>query len=163
MNRYHPIRLSLLDVYDLLLPNNFDLLDTPLPSPSLQAFSCPGGFENTGIKMHSHKMLAGRATSTSALGAASSRTLPSATVASRYTPSKSQPRNRTFATVQEGTPKRTHGGLRDEDRIFQNLYGHHGADLKSAMKYGDWYRTKDIILKGHEWVRSSLFGHKVRD
>lgn len=57
-----------------------------------------------------------------------------------------------MATVQEGTPKRVHGGLRDQDRIFQNLYGHHGADLKSAMKYGDWYKTKEIILKGHDWV-----------
>jgi hypothetical protein len=50
-------------------------------------------------------------------------------------------------------PKRTHfGGLKDQDRIFQNLYGHHGADLKSAKKYGDWYKTKEILLKGHDWV-----------
>jgi NADH dehydrogenase (ubiquinone) flavoprotein 1 len=53
-------------------------------------------------------------------------------------------------------PKKTKfGGLKDQDRIFQNLYGHHGTDLKSAMKYGDWYKTKEIILKGHEWVRIS--------
>lgn len=51
-------------------------------------------------------------------------------------------------------PKRTKfGGLKDQDRIFQNLYGHHGADLKSAMKYGDWHKTKEIILKGDDWVR----------
>lgn len=58
--------------------------------------------------------------------------------------------------MQDGTPeppKRTKfGGLKDQDRIFQNLYGHHGADLKSAQKYGDWYKTKEIILKGHDWV-----------
>ena len=59
---------------------------------------------------------------------------------------------RSFATVQEAPPVRHHGGLQDQDRIFTNLYGHHGADLKSAMKYGDWYRTKDIIMKGHDWV-----------
>ena len=60
---------------------------------------------------------------------------------------------RRLATVHDGMPKKKHyGGLRDQDRIFQNLYGHHGADLKSAMKYGDWYKTKEIILKGHEWV-----------
>lgn len=61
---------------------------------------------------------------------------------------------RGLASVQDGPPpKRTHyGGLKDQDRIFQNLYGHHGADLKSAMKYGDWYKTKEIILKGHDWV-----------
>jgi len=60
---------------------------------------------------------------------------------------------RTFATVQDGTPPvRHYGGLKDQDRIFTNLYGHHGADLKSAMKYGDWHRTKDIMLKGPDWV-----------
>lgn len=59
-----------------------------------------------------------------------------------------------MATVQDA-PKRTYGGLKDQDRIFQNLYGHHGADLKSAMKYGDWHKTKEIILKGHDWVRYS--------
>lgn len=63
---------------------------------------------------------------------------------------------RSFATVQDNAhPVRHYGGLQDKDRIFTNLYGHHGADLKSAMKYGDWYRTKDIVLKGHDWVRLS--------
>ena len=60
---------------------------------------------------------------------------------------------RTFATVQDNAPPvRHYGGLQDQDRIFTNLYGHHGPDLKSAMKYGDWHRTKDIVLKGHDWV-----------
>jgi NADH dehydrogenase (ubiquinone) flavoprotein 1 len=40
------------------------------------------------------------------------------------------------------------------------LYGHHGADLKSAQKYGDWHKTKEILLKGHEWVcRGICTGH----
>ena len=66
----------------------------------------------------------------------------------------SRHQRRSLATVQDGPPpKRTHfGGLKDQDRIFQNLYGHHGADLKSAQKYGDWHKTKEIILKGHDWV-----------
>ena len=71
-------------------------------------------------------------------------------------PMSKRQQSRGLATVQDAPaqpPKRTHfGGLKDQDRIFQNLYGHHGADLKSAMKYGDWYKTKEIILKGHEWV-----------
>lgn len=63
---------------------------------------------------------------------------------------------RAFATVQEAPPVRHYGGLRDQDRIFTNLYGHHTPDLKSAMKYGgDWHRTKDIVLKGDDWVRAS--------
>ena len=65
------------------------------------------------------------------------------------------PAARSFATVSDNAPPvHHHGGLKDQDRIFTNLYGHHGADLKSAMKYGDWYRTKDIVLKGHDWVGS---------
>ncbi|KAI6856134.1 NADH-ubiquinone oxidoreductase 51 kDa subunit, partial [Hortaea werneckii] len=54
------------------------------------------------------------------------------------------------------------GGLRDQDRIFTNLYGHHGADLKSAMKYGDWYKTKEIVQKGHEWLISEIKASGLR-
>lgn len=84
--------------------------------------------------------------------------VPASSPASRHsTPfTPSQHKSRDFATVQDGTPqppKRTKfGGLKDQDRIFQNLYGHHGADLKSAQKYGDWHKTKEILLKGHDWV-----------
>lgn len=24
------------------------------------------------------------------------------------------------------------------------------------MKYGDWHKTKEIILKGHDWVRERV-------
>ncbi|ODV87783.1 hypothetical protein CANARDRAFT_193600 [[Candida] arabinofermentans NRRL YB-2248] len=65
---------------------------------------------------------------------------------------------RTFATVED-TPNRIHGGLKDQDRIFQNLYlknskacGTEPWDVKSAMKIGDWYKTKEIILKGDKWI-----------
>ena len=72
-----------------------------------------------------------------------------------------QPR-RTLATVADGAPKRTYGGLKDQDRIFQNLYGHHGTDLKTAMKYGDWYKTKEILLKGHDWIISEIKASGLR-
>lgn len=90
----------------------------------------------------------------------SHRLLPPVSTASRISLlslAARRPQTRGLATVQdEPPPKRTHfGGLKDQDRIFQNLYGHHGADLKSAMKYGDWYKTKEIILKGHDWVRTA--------
>ncbi len=42
--------------------------------------------------------------------------------------------------------------LRDEDRIFTNLYGWESADLKAAKKRGDWSQTKEIIKKGRDWV-----------
>ena len=66
-------------------------------------------------------------------------------------------------TVQEGQPKaRQYGGLKDQDRIFQNLYGRQGADLKSAKKIGDWHRTKDIIQKGDDWLINEIKGSGLR-
>lgn len=77
--------------------------------------------------------------------------------------SSSSLQTRSYATVQEGQPQqRRYGGLKDQDRIFTNLYGHHGSDLKSAMKYGDWYKTKDIILKGHEWLINEIKASGLR-
>jgi NADH dehydrogenase (ubiquinone) flavoprotein 1 len=50
-------------------------------------------------------------------------------------------------------PERTHfGGLKDEDRIFTNLYGVHDPFLKGAMARGDWHRTKDLVTKGTDWI-----------
>ena len=34
--------------------------------------------------------------------------------------------------------------LKDEDRIFKNLYNDNGADFNSAKKRGDWSNTKEI-------------------
>jgi NADH dehydrogenase (ubiquinone) flavoprotein 1 len=88
----------------------------------------------------------------------SSRTVPTAATSVLSNRSK----QRTFATVQEGTPQRQHSGLKDQDRIFQNLYGHHGADLKSAQKYGDWHKTKEILLKGHDWIINEIKASGLR-
>lgn len=108
-------------------------------------------------------MLARHAPASSALAAAAHRVLPAATAAARLStataPSPQQ--KRTLATVNDAAPKRTYGGLKDQDRIFQNLYGHHGADLKSAMKYGDWYKTKEILLKGDDWVRRACVAGQI--
>jgi NADH-quinone oxidoreductase subunit F len=42
--------------------------------------------------------------------------------------------------------------LRDEDRIFTNIYGSEGADLGAAKARGDWNKTADLIKKGRDWV-----------
>ena len=104
-------------------------------------------------------MITSRTATPKPLGVLSKRIHPSVTSTARVNgsaPTSKRQQSRGLATVQDAPaqpPKRTHfGGLKDQDRIFQNLYGHHGADLKSAMKYGDWYKTKEIILKGHDWV-----------
>lgn len=69
---------------------------------------------------------------------------------------------RTMATVQDAPPASHSTSLPDQDRIFNNLYGHHGADLQSAMKYGDWYKTKEIILKSHDWLISEIKASGLR-
>ncbi len=69
---------------------------------------------------------------------------------------------RGLATVQDGTPKRTYGGLKDQDRIFQNLYGRYPPDLASAKKMGDWHKTKEIILKGHDWIINEVKASGLR-
>jgi NADH dehydrogenase (ubiquinone) flavoprotein 1 len=68
-----------------------------------------------------------------------------------------------MATVQDGKPPpRQYGGLKDQDRIFQNLYGRYDTDLKSAKKFGDWYKTKEIILKGHDWLINEIKASGLR-
>jgi NADH-quinone oxidoreductase subunit F len=42
--------------------------------------------------------------------------------------------------------------LRDEDRIFTNLYGFEDFGLEAARRRGDWDNTKDLILKGRDWI-----------
>lgn len=92
-----------------------------------------------------------------ALGAVSQRLTSSGSTSRLCRSSATSIQTRGLATVQDGPPKtRTYGGLKDEDRIFQNLYGKRGADLKSAQAVGDWYKTKEILLKGHDWVRITV-------
>ena len=42
--------------------------------------------------------------------------------------------------------------LKDEDRIFKNLYNDLGWDINSAISRGDWSETKKHISKGKEWI-----------
>ncbi len=48
------------------------------------------------------------------------------------------------------------GPLKDEDRIFTNLYGRHDWTIKGAMARGDWYKTKEIVLKGDDWIINEI-------
>lgn len=50
--------------------------------------------------------------------------------------------------------KTVFGPLADQDRIFTNLYGRHDWRLKGALKRGDWYKTKEILNKGADWIIS---------
>merc|ERR1712093_690191 len=71
-----------------------------------------------------------------------------------------------FATVtdapQEKPKQRVYGGLRDQDRIFSNAYLIHDYKLKGAKSRGDWHRTKDILLKGDDWIISQIKASGLR-
>ncbi|OMJ09960.1 NADH dehydrogenase [ubiquinone] flavoprotein 1, mitochondrial [Smittium culicis] len=58
-------------------------------------------------------------------------------------------------TVETSTPRK-YGGLKDQDRIFTNLYGIHDFKLKGALARGDWHKTKEIILKGEDWILKEM-------
>ena len=40
--------------------------------------------------------------------------------------------------------------LKDQDRIFTNLYGQSGTDLASSKARGIWDNPKDIVTKGRD-------------
>ncbi|MCH8113088.1 MAG: NADH-quinone oxidoreductase subunit NuoF [Proteobacteria bacterium] len=42
--------------------------------------------------------------------------------------------------------------LRDEDRIFTNLYGQRAWGLMGAQARGDWDGTKALMAKGRDWI-----------
>merc|ERR1711975_35633 len=98
--------------------------------------------------------------------AVSSHNIPHTMLSTKATTRQAVTLSRTaargLATVQDGTPKRIYGGLRDQDRIFQNLYGRYTADLKSAKRMGDWHKTKEILDKGHDWIISEVKASGLR-
>ena len=42
--------------------------------------------------------------------------------------------------------------LRDQDRIFNNIYGLKDTSLKGAQALGDWDDTRALLKKGREWI-----------
>ena len=46
--------------------------------------------------------------------------------------------------------------LKDQDRIFTNIYGLHDPFLAGAKSRGDWDGTKDILAKGRDWIVSNV-------
>ena len=52
--------------------------------------------------------------------------------------------------------------LKDQDRIFQNLYNDLGPDLNSSQKRGDWVNTKEITAKGRDWIINEIKESQLR-
>ncbi|MFQ5958272.1 MAG: NADH-quinone oxidoreductase subunit NuoF [Alphaproteobacteria bacterium] len=52
--------------------------------------------------------------------------------------------------------------LRDEDRIFTNLYGFDDSGLAGARRRGDWDGTRDIMAKGRDWIVDEIKKSELR-
>ncbi len=52
--------------------------------------------------------------------------------------------------------------LSDKDRIFTNLYGLHDWHLPGARARGDWDGTKELILKGRDWIVNEMKNSGLR-
>jgi NADH-quinone oxidoreductase subunit F len=52
--------------------------------------------------------------------------------------------------------------LSDKDRIFTNLYGLHDWQLAGARARGDWDGTKELILKGRDWIVNEMKNSGLR-
>merc|ERR1712131_493884 len=46
--------------------------------------------------------------------------------------------------------------LADSDRIFTNIHGRHDWRLAGSMARGDWYKTKEIVEKGSDWIINEI-------
>jgi len=58
------------------------------------------------------------------------------------------------ATAEVDVPPllNVYGGLKDQDRIFTNLYGEQTWRIDGAMKRGDWHGTKELLWQGPDWI-----------
>ena len=52
--------------------------------------------------------------------------------------------------------------LKDQDRIFTNLYGHHDWRLAGACARGDWDGTKEIMAMGQPWIIDEMKASGLR-
>lgn len=52
--------------------------------------------------------------------------------------------------------------LKEEDRIFTNLYGFESVDINSAQRRGDWSNTKEILSQGANWIIENVKASGLR-
>ena len=52
--------------------------------------------------------------------------------------------------------------LKDEDKIFKNLYNKFGWEIENSLKIEDWKDTKIIIAKGREWIINEVKTSELR-
>ena len=58
--------------------------------------------------------------------------------------------------VENPNIRQEYGNLKDQDRIFTNLYHAGSFHIDDAIKRGDYYKTKDIVQAGRDWIIDEL-------
>ena len=52
--------------------------------------------------------------------------------------------------------------LKEEDKIFKNLYNELGWKLEDSLKRDDWLDTKNLIAKGRDWIINEIKTSELR-
>ena len=52
--------------------------------------------------------------------------------------------------------------LKEEDKIFKNLYNNFGWSLQDSLKRNDWSNTKELISKGRDWIINEIKTSELR-
>ena len=52
--------------------------------------------------------------------------------------------------------------LKEEDKIFKNLYNNLGWSLEDSLKRDDWSDTKKIISRGRDWIINEIKTSELR-
>ena len=52
--------------------------------------------------------------------------------------------------------------LKDEDRIFKNLYNDLGWNIDASISRGDWIKTKEILQRGKDWIVNEIKNSQLR-
>ena len=52
--------------------------------------------------------------------------------------------------------------LKSENKIFKNLYNEFGWEIENAFQRDDWKDTKNIILKGRDWIINEIKTSELR-
>jgi len=80
----------------------------------------------------------------------------------RVASKNAQPKAARAFSADVQTHTRIYGGLKDQDRIFTNIYGEKDPFIEGAEKRGDWHRTKDLLGFGRDWIINEIKASGLR-
>ena len=46
--------------------------------------------------------------------------------------------------------------LKNEDKIFTNIYGANSSEISAAIRRGNWDSTKTLLSRGKDWIIEEL-------